>query len=230
MIALLADIHANIQAFVAVVEDARRQGADEFWLLGDLVDYGANPNEVIELARTLNITHFVGGNHDAALFSNEVKASRTPHGQHAHAYTLATITEDNATWLRSHSLRMMENIPEHGALLTHGSPANPYWGYIYPDENLEQWKDVLTSHSANRLLIGHSHRQFQAALSDGCEIVNPGSVGQPRNQDARAQYALINENNQISFRRIPYNITAATTAIRRAGLAEYLAERLFEGR
>lgn len=230
MIAVLADIHANIQAFDAVILDSRRQGVTSFWVLGDLVDYGANPNEVVELAKTLNITRFVGGNHDAALFTDDVSASGTPHGKAAHRFTMETITRENAAWLKPLCFQTSETLADTGVMLTHGSPKDPYWGYIYPDSDSDQWEPILARESVSKLFIGHSHLQFRMPVAPDREIINPGSVGQPRNGCPQAQYALIGKDGQVSFRRVNYDIAKAAAAIRQAGLPDVLADRLFDGR
>ena len=227
MIAILSDIHANIQAFVSVVEDAKRRGADEYWLLGDLVDYGANPNETVELARELNITRFVGGNHDAALFS-DVRASKTPHGRAAHEFTKKTLTRDNADWLEPFSrIQLIEALP--GTWLVHGTPEDPYWGKVCPECDAEEWNGELERLGGQRLLVGHTHVQFIMALPGGGVIFNPGSVGQPRNGCPDAQYMLY-DGERFLLCQTPYDIPAAACAIRAAGLPEYLAERLSAGK
>lgn len=227
MIAIVSDIHANLQAFTAVVEDAGRHGVREYWCLGDLVDYGANPNEVIELARTLPITRFVGGNHDAALFS-DVRASRTPHGRAAHEFTKRVLVPENAAWLEPFSRVRTQEAPP-GIMLLHGTPEDPYWGHIYPDREPEQWAGALERSGLRTLLVGHTHLQFALEFPDGRSVRNPGSVGQPRNGSPLAQYMLY-DGDVFQFRKTPYDIAAAARAIRAARLPEYLAGRLFEGK
>jgi predicted phosphodiesterase len=229
MIAIIADVHANLQAFRAVLDDAERHRVDEFWCLGDMVDYGANPNEVVELAKAINITRFVGGNHDAALFRSDVPASVTPHGIAAHAFTVKALLPENAGWLKARCLAEIDEPPDCRITLVHGTPADPHWGHLRPGRDPEEWMAVREGTDFTTLLVGHSHLQFEEDAGRGRKIVNPGSVGQPRNNCNRAQYMLYDGHSMI-FRAVEYDIAAAARAIFSAGLPEILGNRLFDGR
>lgn len=227
--AILSDIHANKQALEAVLEDVGRFAAGEYWILGDLVDYGANPNEVIEMVQALPLTRYVGGNHDISLFSDQVIASRTPHGQAAHRFTRQTISRQNAGWLEPLCRQQILTCEPEDVTLVHGSPLSPYWGYIFPGEDEALWEEVTGGLCTGRLCVGHSHLQFQYPLPNGRCIYNPGSVGQPRNLCPKAQYMLYRDG-EFLFRQVDYDIEGAAQAIRKARLPAYLSERLYEGR
>lgn len=250
-ILLLSDIHANLEALNAVLEAAPPH--DAVWNLGDVVGYGANPNEVIERARGLG-SIFVRGNHDKACCGIGSIAGFNPIAAMAAQWTRDALTPENREWLRE--LPAGPVTPEGAdASCSHGSPLDED-EYLLSVENARR---PLTA-VANRInFIGHTHvqggfatngedwfrlkPQFSAIGADEYELplresgrylINPGSVGQPRDRDWRAAFAIYETENRslqrILFYRVPYDVKLAQEKILAAGLPDRLATRLGEGR
>ena len=241
-IAILADIHANLEALSAVLADAREHGAvDEIWCLGDTVGYGPDPNACLDTVLSMNHV-LVAGNHDLAAVGKISLADFNPIAAEANRWTTAQLSHEHSDQLANLPLR----VDRQPFTLVHGSPRDPVWEYvIYPDVAQACFDHFTTPYC----LVGHSHipficRQGQrvAELVDvppgspvplGQErlIVNPGGVGQPRDGDPRASYAIyLTEENSLEFRRVPYDVAVTQGKMRRAGLPDHLAERLQYGR
>ncbi len=242
---VLSDIHGNLQALQAVFAAA---GAyDEVWNLGDAVGYGANPNEVIELLRARAAVN-VRGNHDRVCSGQTSAAGFNPVAAEAAGWTLATLTPENLAWLRGVPKGPVRASVD--ATCAHGSP-------LHEDQYIVSMRDAwmpLQRMETGLTFFGHTHVQGGFAqqgaeweearpvcdASGVCELpipvgarmlVNPGSVGQPRDRDARAAFAIYDsEAALVTFRRVPYDIAGAQEAIRAAGLPERLAARLETGR
>ena len=241
-IAILADIHSNLEALSAVLTDAREQGAvDEIWCLGDTVGYGPDPNACLDTV--LSMDHvLVAGNHDLAVVGKISLADFNPYAAEANRWTATQLSHEYSDQLANLPLRV-ERTP---FTLVHGSPRDPVWEYvIYPDVTQACFDHFTTPYC----LVGHSHipficRQGQRVaelvsvtlgspvpLGQERLIVNPGGVGQPRDGDPRASYAIYHaEENSMEFRRVSYDVVATQRKMRLAGLPEYLAERLQYGR
>jgi diadenosine tetraphosphatase ApaH/serine/threonine PP2A family protein phosphatase len=240
-IAVISDIHGNWHAFEAVLADLETEGVDEVWCLGDIVGYGPQPNRCVEEAR-VNSTVNLLGNHDLAAL-----------GQ----VDLATFSHDaaiSARWtidvLEQPALDYLKTLEPKGARddveLFHASPRDPVWEYVLSESAV---RAALELTSSFLVLVGHSHIPIALRLSDGNDLagglakggseielvegrwlLNPGSVGQPRDGDPRAAYLLVDlETKKAHFRRVPYDIAATQAEIREAGLPETLAERLEVG-
>jgi predicted phosphodiesterase len=239
MYAVISDIHGNLEALQAVLADVP-SGVDEIYCLGDVVGYGASPNECCDLVRKFNMP-VVSGNHDLAVtdLSTDL-AWFNPVAAAAVNWTRDHIREDNAEFLRSRP----RNLLDGEVLFVHGSVRDPD-EYIINSVSAEENLAVLKSdYPGVRLcFFGHTHvksispspngRVVKARpldLSDGGPyLVNPGSVGQPRDGDTFASYILA-EENQIVYRFVDYDISQAQTKIRAAGLPDMLADRLAHGR
>ena len=241
-IAILADIHSNLEALSAVLADAREHGSvDEIWCLGDTVGYGPDPNACLD--KILGMNHvLVAGNHDLAAVGKISLTDFNPYAAEACRWTTTQLSHEHSEHLASLLLRV-ERTP---FTLVHGSPRDPVWEYVLSLDVAQACFDHFTTPYC---LVGHSHipficRQGQrvAELVDvplgspvplGQErlIVNPGGVGQPRDGDPRASYAIyLTEENSMEFRRVPYDWVVTQGKMRLAGLPEYLAERLQHGR
>lgn len=228
-IAVLSDIHANLQALEAVLRDCGAQHVDTFWLLGDYVDYGADNKKVLSLIESMPVAYAIAGNHDACLFMPEVSVSHTPHGQISYLHTKEALHSDPESfqWLYSISATPKKRIPDQNILLVHGTPEDPYWGKFTPESSSKSLFTAMEQEKINVMFMGHSHVSF-LLTQGGRLIINPGSVGQPRNGCPHAQY-VIWEDGAVTFRNVPYEIEKAALAIRAAGLPEYLWQRLFMG-
>ena len=248
---LLSDIHANLQALQSVLD--RAPAHDAVWNLGDIVGYGANPNEVIERVRNLGVT-FVRGNHDRACCGLLSVEGFNPVAARAARWTQCVLSAEHIAWL--HRLPrgpVLPPIEEAAARCTHGS-------LLDEDEYVLSARDASQSLAAPGPAInffGHTHLQggfatdgeqwyrltpdyftrdeaetWQLQLSSGARyLLNPGSVGQPRDGDWRAAFAIFDtERRMLEFCRVPYDVRTAQENIVRAGLPDRLASRLRDGR
>lgn len=242
--AIVSDIHANLPAFEAVLEAIDATGAEETWCLGDLIGYGAEPDECADLARERCDICLVG-NHDLAVLG---------------ALDISAFSEAAAAavaWTREHvdvrtleMLRELEPAGERAGIgLYHASPRDPIWEYVLSAEQADACLDVQPQRIA---MIGHSHvslffvrpgaeeageiRGAQASdgalldLGDGQWLINPGSIGQPRDGDPRAAWLeLDTDAGTARFHRVPYDVNRAAASIASAGLPRRLADRLKVG-
>jgi putative phosphoesterase len=225
-VGLISDIHSNLAAFKAVLRDMPR--VDEVICLGDLVGYAAEPNEVVQLARSKGVRS-VMGNHDYAAVSRDVR------GLTDRAATAANWTSDN---LKRENFDYLANLPTHLNLkiggkklyFVHGSPRDPLREYIFPDISNRDLAEVTKGPDVDLVALGHTHVPMKRMIM-GKLIVNPGGVGQPRDRDPRASYAVLNfgDDMEVSFRRVEYDVAATAEKIKAAGLPEELATRLFFG-
>lgn len=210
-ILLLADIHANWPALSAIDESF-----DACLFLGDLVDYGSNPVPCIEWVRT-HARVAVRGNHDHAVAQRIVARGGSGFRE------LAAATRPlNWQVLEPSHLKYLARLPVTSSfvldglrfLLVHATPRDPLDEYLIDDP--AGWAMRLQGVEADMVCVGHSHVQFHLDLN-GVQIVNPGSVGQPRDGDPRCAYAVI-EDGRIQFRRVEYDIDATVGHMREAGV------------
>ena len=240
-VAVISDIHGNKQAFEATLEAVAASDAAEVWCLGDLVGYGADPDACVELARE-HAAVCLAGNHDLAV-TGEIPLDEFSRGASlAVQWTQEVIAPDNLALLAS-----LSPTGEEGRVgLYHASPRDPVWEYVLSTLLADLCLDV----QRHRLcLIGHSHVALsfgrregepttgeprrdgaQLDLGAGEWLLNPGSVGQPRDGDPRAAWLLLDlDEPSVSFERTDYDIAGAAAAIRAARLPDSLAERLEYG-
>lgn len=228
-IAVLSDIHANLPALLAVLEDCKKQNIERFWLLGDYVDYGVSARETVALLEQLEPEHVIAGNHDACLYLSSVRSSQTPHGKQSFSFTKDLIEKEPEAflWLKKIVENPVIHLKHEKIMLVHGTISDPYWGKLLPEQNVEEVFSDMERADVRLLLAGHSHRSFLIARN-GRRIVNPGSVGQPRDGFLEASYAIL-DGESIVFRRVGYDVDQAAQTIRQAGLPEYLWQRLYQG-
>ena len=240
-ILVISDIHANYTALEAVLKDSGK--VDETWCLGDLVGYGPDPNAVVEELRDIPNFTCLLGNHDVAVtgkmpfetFNGDARRSLMHHEK--------VLTTTNIDYLRS----LPSKTKVRGeATLAHGSPRDPLWEYILNSLtarlNFDQFETPWC-------FVGHSHIQSIFSLDEKTDkvgldqtkpgvpimlhpklILNPGSVGQPRDRDPRAAYAIYDSKARVwTPHRVEYNITEVQQRIRESGLPEKHAVRLAEG-
>ncbi|HML39756.1 MAG TPA: metallophosphoesterase family protein [Bellilinea sp.] len=238
-ILVISDIHANLTALEAVLADAGE--VDAVWCLGDLVGYGPDPNACVERIRSLPNLICLMGNHDAAVldqldlnaFNREAMASVT--------WTRSQISIENLAFLG----RLKERKDFETVTLSHGSPRNPIWEYLLDLNTVEA---NFSYFSTPYCFVGHTHIPVQYISKTEEEItwsippigqriylqeraiLNPGSVGQPRDRDARAAYALFDPQRLTwEARRVVYDYRSVQTRIINAGLPQRHASRLAEG-
>ncbi len=238
--AILGDIHANIDALSAVLDDARSQGVTDFVSVGDVVGYNAAPAECIRIVRDELHCPVVRGNHDHYVsFVEESLADFHPIAAKVVQWTRDQLSPEDITWLRNLPLSK----PVMGFMLVHATLDMPdHWGYVF--DNI----DAAASFEYQRTQIcfhGHTHVPIIYEKMGGithyepCDFhvelgqklfINVGSVGQPRDGDWRASYVIYDmAAKTIRFRRIEYDLAAAQARIRAAGLPERLATRIAEG-
>jgi predicted phosphodiesterase len=237
--AIFGDIHANLEAFQSVIADSEEQGCTNYVCLGDIVGYAANPSECLEIVRAMNCP-VVRGNHDEGAASTSLLEELNPLAQRALLWTRDQLNDDKRQWLRE--LRLVRQVRDftvvHATLDSPGS-----WGYV------TNRFDAMASFSYQFTQVcfyGHTHvpRVFEkddtvrgargelVELQRGVKyFVNVGSVGQPRDGDWRASYAIYDVQTQtICIRRVEYDIQTAQKKILAAGLPPLLAERLSLGK
>lgn len=251
-LALLSDIHANRQAFAACLEHARAQGAQRFALLGDLVGYGADPVVVLEQAMALAADGalVLKGNHDAMAVQPPLADGSL--GASTADWTHRQLSPAQCAFLAA--LPMTATL-EH-LVLVHASADRPEaWRYVDGERAagvcLEAARPLTGESSAAHVLVGHVHHQTLYYRGSGHDLMpftptpgvavplprqrpcvaTVGSVGQPRDGDPRAMYALYDLGaGRLTFHRVAYDHAAAAAAIRAAGLPEFFAQRLETGR
>lgn len=238
--AILADIHGNLAAFEAVLDDIEgRGGVDEVWCLGDVIGYGPEPRECIALLR--HYKHLcVAGNHDWAAIGKVDVSDFNPDAAAACLWTGGQLTEDDATYVGSLPLVLTRG----DFTIVHGSPREPTWEYVVSVSSALANFGVFTTRYC---LVGHSHvpvvfelveetclaRELPAELELGENrlIINPGGVGQPRDGDPRAAYAVYDEDHGVLYHyRVPYDIEATQRKMVDYGLPRFLVTRLSMGR
>ena len=227
-IAVISDIHSNLDALNAVIEDAKKT-ADGYFCLGDIVGYGAEPNETIETLININFLSGIAGNHDLASLDGNFTKFKTPHGHKAIKWTHETLSEPARSFLKN-SLAGPGYFSNYGFFAYHGGPKDHIWQYIFPSTPLcETGLDVIGKRG-DIIFIGHSHLQFFFSTPCGKTIINPGSVGQSRNGTARAHYVIFDsETKGFEFKSAAYDVKSAAAKIIEAGLDQFLAQRLYLG-
>jgi diadenosine tetraphosphatase ApaH/serine/threonine PP2A family protein phosphatase len=242
--AILSDVHGNLEALRAVLADAAAEGAHALIALGDTIGYGADPAACLEsvAARAAAI---VTGNHEAGAAGTLGLNWFNPAARQALAWTRRQLGDDHRRWLAD--LPLATTLGE--ATLVHASPEHPEeWDYLV---SAAEGFAVFGAFASRLCFVGHSHRptlwsvgssgpkftgRFRAwplevHLQTGRRyLINVGSVGQPRDRDPRASYAVWDEEARlVRIRRVPYDVLAAADKIRAAGLPLLLAERLADG-
>jgi diadenosine tetraphosphatase ApaH/serine/threonine PP2A family protein phosphatase len=226
MLALLYDVHGNLPALQAVLDDATGQGAGEFVLGGDYALFGPWPAETLAALRELRPASWIRGNVDR--WTAEIDLPDDAGLRQAVADCRAAIGSEAA--------RELGELPKRAiiddTLYCHASPANDMESFL-PDPGDEDDR-LLDGADQRRIVFGHTHLQFERTGSDGRQLVNPGSVGLPLDGDHRAAYALVGDDGEIELRRAPYDHEASARAVReRFGEAEWAVRserRLLEAR
>jgi diadenosine tetraphosphatase ApaH/serine/threonine PP2A family protein phosphatase len=238
--AVISDIHANLHALEAALEAIDAEAPDELWCLGDLVGYGPKPNECCALVQE-RATTCLAGNHDLAVRGTIDLSEFSGDAGEAAAWTRTVLSE--------RSQRFLDELEPQGraagVALFHGSARDPVWEYVLSDEAATA-TFALTDEQL--VLVGHSHAALQVSLlgtelegglaaggndldlNGARRLLNPGSVGQPRDGDPRAAYLMLDlDVRRASFRRVDYDIAHTQAEMREAALPELLAERLASG-
>lgn len=239
-VAVISDVHANLAALEAVLEAVDREAPDAIWCLGDIVGYGPEPSSCRELVER-RAAVCLSGNHDlGALGLIDVEATFSPEAAAVARWTAERLTACDRRFLEA----LEPGRSEPGVGLYHGSPRDPVWEYVVSSDAAAA---AFTDDPSPLILVGHSHLALaiglspdlhgglapegtSVALADGRWLLNPGSVGQPRDGDPRAAWLLLDLGSATAtFRRTGYDVERTQSGIRAAGLPESLAARLAEG-
>jgi predicted phosphodiesterase len=239
-ILVISDIHANLTALDAVLNEVGE--VDKTWCLGDLVGYGPDPNECISRIQSLPNLSCILGNHDAAALNLIDTNSFNPEARRAIHWTQNALTKSSRTFLRN----LPETLKFDAVTLSHGSPRHPVWEYLLDTHTALINFDYFET---NFCFVGHTHLPVTYHLRDGSravgltiptpnsevnmiprEILNPGSVGQPRDRDPRSAYAIY-ETEQMTwgYFRAAYDVKAVQDRMVAVGLPERHIKRLSAG-
>ena len=238
-LAVFSDIHSNLEAFEAVLADARTRECTQFVCLGDVVGYNANPHECVERVREMDCP-IVKGNHDEQASLIESSRDFNELAEHAIEWTRNNLTEEDKDWLRG--MRFQRQVRDF--TIVHATLDTPaQWGYVF--NNLDAAASFTYQHTAV-CFFGHTHVPMAFIRDEGIKrvrieqlridmtkkyFINTGSVGQPRDGDWRAAYCIYHiDKNVVEQRRVKYDLATAQKKIIKAGLPRLLAERLAIGR
>lgn len=240
-LAVLGDIHANLDALNAVIRDAGTQGIDQFICAGDVVGYGAEPAGCIRRLQELNVPT-VKGNHDQYCTEGCIPKDVNELARASMLWTADQLSKAEHIWLRERPMQLKQS----GIALTHSSfETTRRWPYIFDADDAQP---SMGAQPASLAFYGHTHRPVVFVQKPNGEVtqqefssfrlpkrnkifINPGSVGQPRDGDPRAAYAIVDgEASTVTLKRVEYDIEQAAEKIRQAGLPDRNADRLFLGR
>ena len=237
--AVIADIHSNLEAFEVVLADTREQKCTHYCCVGDVVGYGANPKECLQIVRSMNMPT-VKGNHDEYCSSEETLEGFNPHAAEAVNWTRQQLTAEERAWLRD--LKYVRLVGSFS--MVHATLDGPQrWGYVF-DKLMAAAS--FTYQNTSVCFFGHTHVPV-AFIRDSVVrggtyskfktepgrkyFVNVGSVGQPRDGNPRAAYVIYDlDEGTIELRRLDYDIAKAQKKILTAGLPPRLADRLALGK
>jgi len=223
LIGLISDVHSNVIALESVLSEMDALGVEKILHAGDIVGYNPYPNETIELLRKRRIIS-ISGNHERALLTGDISDFNW-FASCALQWTSNIISNENLSYISKLKDTESVSVEDTEIFLAHGSPNDPD-EYVYP-EDVEP--GLLTITSSDLLVIGHTHIQFKKQFKEGI-IVNPGSVGQPRDQDPASAFAILDtDTKQVELRRTGYDIEKVIEDMRKAHLPEKLALRLRDG-
>jgi len=238
---VIADIHSNLEAFEAVLEDAHNHGGfGHVWCLGDVVGYGPEPSACISLLKTLDPV-CICGNHDLAAVGKIDIGDFSSDAAMANRWTSGRLSGEDRDFL----LALPEVVVRDDFTLVHGSPRLPLWEYI---AHAFTASDNFKCYDTKYCLVGHTHVPFVfeqdeilvnegymgngdvLALGDRRLIINPGGVGQPRDRDPRASYAIYDSDEHAIYNyRVVYDIESTQAKMEKEGLPEFLVTRIARG-
>jgi putative phosphoesterase len=227
---IVSDIHSNLTALKKVMEDAG--DFDAAICAGDTVGYGPEPGECVETIKKMD-AWVVSGNHDVGVVTGEGPTS------HFNVYAAAAVdinrrllNRTQLNWLGRLRKGLDINIDGVKVAVFHGSPNRPIWEYVFPLEAMLRATEFFEATGADLLVLGHTHIPF-VHHHEGRALMNPGSVGQPRDGDPRASYMLLDMTGggfEVSHRRVEYCIDKTASKMHELGLPVSLADRLYVGR
>lgn len=220
-IAIISDIHANFPALRAFSETW-----DELWIIGDLVNYGPNPNEVVDWVRT-HAHCVVRGNHDHAIgFQTDPRCSPPYRAMAAETgkFTDNVLSDDSKRYLERLPLSIERRLREHTFYLCHATPSDPLFGYL--DKDSPQWDQETQATGASVVITGHTHVPFIRAVGTQT-LINPGSIGQPKTGTPDACYAIW-EDGKLELRRYSYPVADTESEIMTMPLSSPVKQDLIQ--
>jgi len=241
--AVISDIHANLEALEAVLDDIDNQNVDEIICLGDVVGYGANPNECLELVKS-RCSVILLGNHDAAAIEMLSTQHFNIHAKIAIEWTSQSLKKENKAFLSELPLKSEKS----SMTLVHATPYEPnMWYYI---TSLEEAAFNFQFFNTPVCLVGHTHIPIIIVLEENKELyvhqdtiislndlsgarllINVGSVGQPRDRNAKSCYGIFDEyTGTFTYRRVVYNIDKTQAKMKKIKMPDFLINRLEDGR
>jgi diadenosine tetraphosphatase ApaH/serine/threonine PP2A family protein phosphatase len=249
MVAIVSDIHGNLEAFTAVLAEIDKRGIQDIYCLGDVVGYGPNPMECLDLVSTRCKSSLMG-NHDFAVFYEPFNFNAG--AEQACYWTRRCFEEDKDEPRRAARWKYLGNLPvrikTNEFLAVHASPRRPINEYIFPDDiYTNPGKFVSIFERFDRLcFVGHTHvpgvflegpdfyspdeLDFRYEITDDKAIINAGSVGQPRDRDPRSSFVILSPTS-VEFVRIPYDVETTVKKVEQIGeLDNFLGARLLDGR
>ena len=235
-LAYLSDVHSNIHALRSVLEDLDEQDVDEVFCGGDLVGYGAYPNETIETLRDLAIPTIMGNYDQGVGFDQDDCGCAYRNDQERNwgkisvSWTRAEVSLDNKAWLRSLLPSAERNHAGHHVVIVHGSPRRIN-EYLYEDRREATVRRVLDLVDADVLICGHTHIPYHRRI-DGRSIINAGSVGKPKHGNPASCYVVVEltpDSVESCFRYVEYDVGAAARAIEATSLPSHYADLLRTG-
>ena len=222
-LAIISDIHSNLPALQVVLEQIEKEGIDRILCAGDIVGYGPFPNEVIERLKRIELTTILG-NHDRAVLSRD-SSNMNIQAQDAVWWTIENLKQEGQDYLAR--LRSKESFFWNGLSIAiyHGSPKDD--NEYVPEESADD--ELLELAKSDFLILGHTHVPFVKSLDIGT-VINPGSVGQPRDGDSKASFAIYDHRlRRFEVKRLAYDIDTVAEAMRSSGLPSFLSMRLYSG-
>lgn len=220
---LISDIHANAPALQAVLDDLERQGIERVLCAGDVVGYYPFPNETIDMLERAQVVS-IQGNHDRAVLKVD-PSMMNPLAADAVLWTASILSDNSRKFLSSLPTSTTVWSDRHAMRIYHGSPRDPL-EYVYEDRAFE---DLLRMAQCTVLILGHTHIPFARCYPSGL-IVNPGSVGQPRDGDTRASYSIVDTRwGEVENHRVEYDREALRRRFEATNLPRWLLDRLNMG-
>ncbi|MCK5058357.1 MAG: metallophosphoesterase family protein [Candidatus Aminicenantes bacterium] len=240
---IFSDIHSNLEAFEKLLSIKKATEVDKYLFLGDLVGYGANPNETIELFKTINKSHYIRGNHDKVIADLESSSLFNPVAAFSAEWSKIQTSKENQEFLKN--IKRGPEIVDHFITICHGSTFDEDYYVFSMFEAVESFKFMETQVG----FFGHTHFPIIYLLrNDKIDIVplsknikikldpntryliNPGSIGQPRDKDPDPSFVIFDSTRkEVHFQRFPYDIKKTQRKIREVGLPEILSSRLESG-
>lgn len=235
-LAVFSDIHGNLHAMQAVWDAIQGEAPDAIYCLGDLVGYGAFPNEVAAFVHDANVPTIMGNYDDGVGFDRDECgcAYKDPvsrqHGQDSLMWTRRQTTSDNKAYLRELVPQIRLEIDGVRLLMVHGSPRKMN-EYLYEDRPASSFERLAAQAETDVLAFGHTHLPYQKQIA-GTLFVNTGSVGKPKDGDPRAGFVTLelDDHPRVMFHRVAYDVVAAAAAIRTSDLPDVFADQIEAGR